>query len=154
MNLNSMQPRNRRGTVYIAVLGVTLIVAVMASVAVSVVRIERRVDATYADQQTARVLAQTGVEFGTNWMANNTAWRTALVSGVEGPLRSMNGGTYTWKVADADGDLNDDLRDGVELCGIGRVGDAVVVEQVELMPAGDALACLEPALQTQAEILV
>ncbi|QDU57438.1 hypothetical protein [Aeoliella mucimassa] len=136
----------RPGTVYIAVLGVTLTVAVLASVAVSIVRIERRVDASHDAMRTSHWLARTASESAIIHVTQDPQWRTSLESGDESTHLELDGGTYFWRVIDPDGDFDDDLRDCIWIEGIGQVGEALSVEKVRLMPTGTPLSCLEVAM--------
>lgn len=136
----------RRGSLYISVLGVTLVVGMMASVAITVVRLEMKTNATFNDMQEARLLAASGAEYGACYLHHSSLWRSSLQNDVEGSYTSVGGGQFSWKIVDSDGDLTDDQRDIVTLYGIGKVGDAVAVESVKMMPIGTPLSCLEVAL--------
>jgi len=145
---------NRQGTIYVAVMGVTLIVAIMASVGMVVVRLESRIVQANAQQQQARLLAQSAVEFAVNWIQRESNWRNILVNGYEGPATNYGQGSIAWKAVDADGDFTNDLQDPVEIQGIGRVGEAVVVESVTLEPGGPGLSCLNAAMHSNGQILL
>lgn len=143
---------DRRGTIYIAVLGVTLMVAVMAAVGMSIARLERRVADAHDSHQRARLLAHAGVEYSVNWLEANSNWRTALINTKEiWPPFSLGSGTFTALVRDPDGSLSDNDYDGVEVVGYGQVGEARAGEAVELRPR-IPLTCLEAAVHTQKTI--
>lgn len=145
---------NRQGTIYVAVMGVTLIVAIMASVGMVVVRLESRIVQANANQQQARLLAQSSVEYAVNWIQRESNWRSTLVPNFEGPATDYGQGSIAWKAVDADGDFNNDLQDTIEIQGIGRVGDSVVVESVTLEPGGAGLSCLNAAMHSNGQIVL
>lgn len=146
--------KNRRGTIYVAVMGVTLIVAIMASVGMVVVRLENRIIQANAQQQKARLLAQSGVEYAVNWIQNEPNWRTLVNNSSESAQYTYGGGTFSWRAIDSDGSFSDDLRESIEIQGIGRSGDAVVVESVTLEPGGSGLSCLNAAMHSHGQILL
>ncbi len=146
--------RFRRGGIYVAVLGVTLIVGIMAAVAISLVRIEMRTFAAVQEQQQARVLATAAAEYAVSYLQHASSWRSTLQSDLETSPIDWGSGQFTWQVSDVDGDLQDDLRDNLLLSGIGRSGEAVFVESVTLMPTGSPLTCLEVALLVNNTIVV
>lgn len=148
------QTKHRQGTIYVAVMGVTLIVALMASVGMAVARLEGRMAATANDQRQAQVLAQTGVEYGVNWMTQNASWRTALTNDTESTQVNLDNGSFSWKAIDSDGDFTDNVNDTVEVQGIGRSGDAVAVESVTLAPGGTGLTCLSAAMHSNGPIVL
>lgn len=97
-------------------------------------------------------MAQSAVEDALLQLAANNNWRTSQSNGVEVTSVTLGSGSYTWKLVDEDGNLNDDLSDSVRIVGIGRAGEAVVAESVRLLPAGDPLSSLETALTTASNI--
>ena len=66
----------------------------------------------------------------------------------------MNGGTWTWKLVDPDGDLNDDDSDFVRVVGIGRNGGSTIVQSVTAYPTGQPLPVLEHALHGDGTITI
>lgn len=144
----------RRGSLYVAVLGVTTIVAMMALAAMHVVRLNLKAATSRNERYEAVVLASSAVENGLIVLENDANWRTSLQSGAEYPSTpvTFGGGTFTWKLVDADGNLADDLSDTVLLQGIGRVGGVTHVEQVRLQPIDAGLTCLEASLHCQGSV--
>lgn len=139
----------RRGTLYIAVLGVTLIVGMVALSSATVGRLELRRVVSTGEQREAELLAQSAVEFGLNQMLNTPNFRDAFTSGVENGNYPLGGGTFTWAAVDEDGDLSDNDSDPFTLKGIGRVGATTVVLQAQATSDGPALTCLEAAVHTE-----
>ena len=143
----SLPPQSSRtGTIYIAVMGVTLIVGVVALASTTVARLELRGAVARGDMRAARLLAQSGVEYGQNWIHNNSGWRTALTNGQESTPIDYGSGTFTWSVTDADGNLGDSATDSVTVRGVGRVGNVRAVEEVTLQAGGDGISSLEAAM--------
>ncbi len=135
--------QHRRGTLYIAVMGVGLIVSVIALTASSMGRIESRAARASHNQREAQLLAASAIEQALVWMNRNPDWRQTMTSGVETTPAVLGNGNFTWSVTDTDGDLDDDPRDHAVLQGMGRVGGAIAVEEARIEPAGRALTCLE-----------
>lgn len=150
-----VRTRDRRAAVYIAVLGVALVVGVMATVAMTLVRVERRIDSFGWKQREARMLAQSAVEYAVLNLQEQSGWRsgaTAITSGAETAPVNFGSGTISWQITDSDGNFANDLQDVITAKGIGRVGESVFVEQVQLMPTGAPLSCLEAAACVRTDI--
>lgn len=146
----------RRGSLYIAVMGVSMIVGVMSLAAIHLVRMTLKEATGRNDRYQAAVLGSSAVENGLIVLANDPNWRTTFQSGVEYPSTpvTLGGGTFTWKLVDDDGNLADDLSDTVLLQGIGRFGDVTHVEQVRLQPTDVGLTCLEASLHSSGPIVI
>ncbi len=151
---NHKRRTHRRGSLYVAVMGVTMIVAMMALTAMHVVRLNLNSAIGRHDRYEAALLGSSAVEIALIALANDPDWRTNLLSGVEYPATpvTLGGGTFTFKLVDEDGNLADDLSDSVMLQGIGRVGGVTHVEQVRLQPTGSGLTCLEASLHCHGDI--
>ncbi|MEM6330613.1 MAG: hypothetical protein AAF790_10230, partial [Planctomycetota bacterium] len=137
--------RRRRGTLYVSVLGVTLIVALLGMTAITVGRLQLRAVVDQDDHREARLLARSGVEYGFAWLDGKDDWRSAIASGAEQPATNLGRGTFTWQATDPDGDLADDVADGFTLRGVGRVGRVTAVEEVQVAAQSPGLTCLEAA---------
>jgi hypothetical protein len=94
------------------------------------------------------MLATSAVENAVIFLDDNPNWRVDLQNDMEYPSTPapLGSGTFHWKLVDGDGDLADDPSDAVLLQGIGRVGGATYVQQVQLLPMGAGLGCLEASL--------
>lgn len=137
----------RRGSVYVVVLGASLVVATTALAAMGLARVGLREAALGDDLRGARRAAASGVEYALNWLHAQGSWRSAVASGVEQPPVYLGETMFTWRLTDADGDLTDDERDHAVLSVTGKSGDAYAVEEVDVEPAGErGLSCLEAAL--------
>ncbi len=142
----------RAGYLYVAVLMTSLVVSAMGLTALSIAALRLRSATAANDWNVAAAMAQSAVEDALLQLAANNNWRTSQSNGVEVTSVTLGSGSYTWKLVDEDGNLNDDLSDSVRIVGIGRAGEAVVAESVRLLPAGDPLSSLETALTTASNI--
>ncbi len=139
----------RRGSVYIAVLGVAMIVSIVSLSAMQITRLQRKSALALDDMAEARLMAQSAVEYALAQITADPVWRKTFASGVEYPADwvSLGGsGEFKFDLTDSDGSLSDDVNDAVTLRGIGQSGEAVHVATVMLEPTGDPLACLEVSL--------
>lgn len=146
--------RQRRGSLYIAVLGVTIIVAMMSLTTMHVVRTNFRSSTGKGERYEAAILASSAVENALTVLRDDPNWRTNLTSGQEYPATpvALGNGTFAWKLVDDDGNLSDDESDTVLIQGIGRVDEKIHIEQVCVAPTGDGMTCLEASLHSQAGI--
>ena len=139
----------RQGSVYVAVLGVAMIVSIVSLSAMQITRLQRK-SALAADALAeARLMAQSAIEYALATITADSTWRTAFASGTQYPTDwvSLGGsGDFKFVLTDPDGSLSDDVNDAVTLRGIGRSGEAVHVATVMLEPTGDPLGCLEVSL--------
>jgi len=143
----------RRGSIYVAVMGVAMIVSIIGMVSMSIARLQLKSTRNLQDLEEARLLSQSGVEFGLGNMDFVSNWRTDCTNNVEkSPAIVVGNGTMTYKLVDIDGDLADDTTDAVQIIGIGRVGDAVHATSVLLEPTGVGLTCLEASFCTESRI--
>ena len=142
----------RQGSIYAAVLMVSLLISIMGAMAISVSRLEFRIAENHEDLQEAQVLARSAVEYAVNWIDKNPTWRNSETHDVATSPINFGNGNFAWKLVDADGVLNDDVDDAVELIGIGRVGEAVAAQRVLMEPTGEPLTCLEVALHCDADV--
>jgi hypothetical protein len=128
----------RSGTVYVAVLGVALIVSAIAFSAMAIARVQLRAarDGNHLDE--ARLLAHAAIEHCATELDANPSWRSTYVNGQENFQTPLGGGTLSWKLWDDDLDLQDDVQETVQILGIGRVGGATWVSGVTYEPSRDA----------------
>lgn len=153
-------PRRRSpqaGAVYVAVLGVAMIVALIALAAIHLGRVETDVLAGAEQVNYAELLAQSAVELALTRINADANWRTTYASGVENPSATwmtLGNGGIRFALIDADGNLADDPNDFVTLRGIGRYGEAVQVASVALQPGGAALNCLDVVLHSGGQVTV
>jgi hypothetical protein len=139
----------RRGSVYIAVLGVAMIVSIVSLSAMQITRLQRHSALALDETAEARLMAQSAVEYALAKITADSSWRTTFKSGVEYPTDWVglgDSGEFKFDLSDSDGSLSDDVNDAATLRGIGRSGEAVQVATVMLEPTGAPLTCLEVSL--------
>jgi hypothetical protein len=128
--------RRRRGSAYVFVLLVALLVTVIGLSALAVERIKGREGAASDDWNEAGLLAQAAVENALGVMNSTPAWRTTLANNTPSASVAMGRGSYQWKwVDEIDGDLANNAGQPVRLYGIGRVGQAVRLFSVQVAGA-------------------
>ncbi|MGL4514592.1 MAG: hypothetical protein ACRCT8_16000 [Lacipirellulaceae bacterium] len=143
MNALSKRSVRRRGSVYVVVLGASLVVGMTALAAMSLGRVELRDAATTEDVRNARRAAMSGIEYALNVLNNDPDWRTTLVCCEEQPQVLLGIGYFKWRVSDVDSDLADDPRDHATVVVTGYGLTAVAVEQVDVEPSGEVgVSCL------------
>jgi len=115
----------RRGGIYIAVLGTSLVVSLLALCALMGQRIQNRMLIAAADIRQAQLNADAAVELALLEMKQNTNWRSTLISGDWFVGRGTTAGSCSVNVLDPiDSNLADDADEPVVIRGIGLSGDA------------------------------
>lgn len=130
---NNRTPRER-GSVYILVLGASLLVVAIGVSSLMAARIQRKTVTVVADRGQARELARTAIDRGL-WLIkhNSLTWRTIFQTGVINNETAFGGGTFSLIAVDpVDNDLLDDNTDPVILIGDGKKGNARYVLRVTL----------------------
>lgn len=135
------RPHRRAGSLYVAVMGVAIIVSIIGFLALTLARAKLKAADDENDRRIACLLALSAVENAISDINADSSWRSTYVNNVEYPSTpvTLDSGTFTVKIVDADGDLADDANDSARLYGIGRVGDAVHVHSVEIKPASGSM---------------
>lgn len=118
------QRRSRRGTAYLAAVGVGMLVATLALGAMLSARSRARAIQLQVDEGVARQNAIAAVNFARATIAAEADWRETYASemwlnGVE-----MNGGTFGYAVVNPRGAINRDPLDAVIVTGDGQKGFA------------------------------
>jgi hypothetical protein len=139
--------RPRRGTLYVAVLGVSMIVAICGLCGIQIARLKLKAVRGAMDSQRARILALSAVDHAASIMDHDGNWRATYANDVETSSWSLGGDAFVWKLVDDDGDLSDDPSDPVWVYGIGRVGNAEWIQRARArVDAGLPLEFLRTAL--------
>ena len=130
MNTTPTTPFNRaarrRATIYIAVLAVSMFVAVIGLSALTLTRIQNRTVTGTEDAVKARFYAQSVVELALFYVNTDADWRNNYVTDVWTPNTPMGPATLSFKLVDEqDGDLADSPTDPVRLHGAAAVDNAV-----------------------------
>lgn len=139
--------QSRQGGVYIAVLGTSLIVALLALSAVVGQRIQNRILTSSADICQAQLNANTAVELGLLTMKQDANWRTNKSNGRWFTARGTGAGTCSLEVTDPlDANLANDADEPIAVLGIGYSGRAE--QRVELMldPCCEPIGSLRSAV--------
>jgi len=148
--------RSRRGSIYVAVMGVAMIVGLIGLASMQITRIERRAAIASNDIACAELMAQSAIAHALGRIDIDSNWRTTYTHGVEFPTNSWrslgNCGAFKFMLLDADGNLADDASDRVTLRGIGRAGGAIRVVSVSYETKGQGLSCLEAAIHSETKI--
>lgn len=144
---------------YIAVLGVAMIVAVCALAGMHLARSELQGARRGNDLHRARWLAASAVEQAVAAMnhapLDDGQWRTAFDHDVETEPIAVGGGTMSFKLVDDDGSLTNHPADPVWIHGYGRTGDAVWVERaLARNDRGLPLEALAMALYSSGQVQV
>lgn len=137
----------RRGGIYIAVLGTSLIVALLGMTALIGQRIQNRIIKNSADVRQAELNAGSAVELALLTMKQNTNWRTTQPHGRWFTARATGAGTCSLDVTDPiDWSLSNNPDDVVLLRGIGYSGQAEQCVEVTVDPRRAPLSSLRSAL--------
>lgn len=125
----------RRGGIYVAVLGVSLLVMVIGLSAVAAVRIENRTSRGAVETVKARLGAQSAGELALYRISTDSNWRSTYTHNVWSPVITIGGIDHYFKFVDqVDTDLANDPLHGVRMYAKAIVGDAVRVTSVMLNP--------------------
>lgn len=123
-----------RGSVYLLVLGASLLVAVIGVSALMAARVQLRTVSAAADAIQTRLLARSAIDLGLLTIRQSpTTWRTLFTAGTLPTDLSLGSGLLTLTAVDhVDGDLTNNTTDPVVLTGIGMSGDARYMLEVTL----------------------
>ena len=151
---NRVTTTHRRGSVYVLVLSVTMLVLIIGLSSLTVARIQTRVVTREADSRRAEVLALSAVERAVTIVSTNPAWRTTYVHDVPTSEIALGDGFTSFKLVDqADTNLAVGDGDAVRVYGTGRVGDTLRVHSVLLEPTGTGLDCLGVSVHINGDIV-
>lgn len=147
--------RCRPGTIYIAVLGASVLVALLSLTAMHVARSNLRNTSAISKRDIAAMLAQSGIEHALATLDSTPNWWSNFDSGVSYPAQpvAQMGGSYTWQIVDPDGSFLDDAADGAVVRGLGVCGDAVHIAEVDVHPVDqNPVKCLLSAFHSHGSI--
>jgi hypothetical protein len=136
-------PPVRRGSAYIAILGVSLLVITLGLGGLLASRSTRMTMSLESDQSEARAYAFGAIDWIRRSMSLDAAWRSKLVSGATAAPMTFGRGTIAYRLVDeVDGDLANEALDPVRVYGFGYAGEAARGLSVELKPTGPGLGVL------------
>ncbi len=124
-----------RGTVYILVLGASLLVAAIGVSSLMAARVQRQVTTMTDDKIQARELARSAIDRGLYEIRTNPGWRATISTNL---IKNINlaGGQYTLQIVDpVDGNPVNNTTDPAWLIGEGKVGAACY--QLAVLVSGD-----------------
>jgi hypothetical protein len=143
----------RRGSVYLLVLGLGLILTVIGVTVVAVGRVSARSMNESRDWAEAQTLAFSAVERGLAQMNAATDWRKTF----DGKTTQGNcgRGSVSWRVVDeGDGSLTDGANDPCTVYATGTVGRAVCALQVHMAMVAGPLPSLKTALTAKGGVTI
>ncbi len=145
----------RRGSMYVAVIGCSLVITVIGVSALLAARVERRAAEGTSDFSVARLYARAAIEKGMYTILSNSAWRSTKVSGVWDNNQTFADGTYSLSVIDPiDGDLSDLKSEPVVLTGTGVLRNATYILEATAMGIPTPLSALGTCLHTGGSVTV
>ena len=144
--MSTKRSMSRRGSAYVMVLAISLLVAVIGVAALTAVRVQLRTSANSSDAEDARVLAQSGVEWVRALINLDPNWRTNYTSGSSATI-ALGGGSFTASAADpVDNDYTNSPLDPIRINVTGFKGRARQKVTVTLAPSLTANTCLNAAM--------
>lgn len=145
--ISIFQSTQRKGGVYIAVLGTSLIVSVLALSALVLQRLQARLQVASTEMRQAQLNAAAAVELGLLEMQEDENWRTNVTDETWFANRDTGSGACSLEVSDpVDDDLTNSLDDPVLLTGIGTDGQTEQRLALTVYPKRDPLECLRSAI--------
>ena len=134
----------RRGSIYIITLGMSLIVATLATAGLLAVRVQRNRSELLQHTLQARLNAESGLEQALLQIAETATWRSDFA----------NAGAFGVTVVDPiDGNLTDEALDPVVLTATGVSGSATQKIEVRLEARRPGLRCLEPVIHCDNDLV-
>lgn len=139
--------RARRGSAYILILAVSVILTVIGLSAAAIARVETRSVRDQGHWAEAQQLAFSAAEHALTRIAETPSWRTAFRG--KATEVSFAGGTFRWELVDkADGDLADNPQDPFDILATGSMGQTVYRLDLRCAVTGEALAALKTAVHS------
>lgn len=117
---------SRRGSIYVLVLIVSIIVTMIGILALRMVQSQARVARLHAQRDKAAALAESAVQWGVHLVTLRDGWRSTITSGSIIRTMDLGEGQISVTITDTvDGDLTDNDSDEFIITGTGTIGDAV-----------------------------
>ena len=142
----SSRRRPRRGSVYIAIVSISMLVAIIGVGSLLAVRSQYRASEASNDSLEARTYAASGIEIGKQLMYSDSSWRTNHSNGTWISNQAIGSGTFSLDVVNPNGALNHSDSDPVTVTSTGVKGSARQKIQVTLTPVLKPLTCLNYAI--------
>jgi hypothetical protein len=135
-----------RGSAYVALLGLSLLVAVIGTGGLLISRAQSRAADLQRDMGEARLNAVSAVQYGRAQIDKDPNWRSTHVNGSWYANIPLGNGTFSLDVTNPNGPLNNSMSDPVVLTGTGVCGSAVQQVQATLTATVTPLTCLQTAI--------
>jgi Tfp pilus assembly protein PilX len=134
--------RHHRGSIYVLVMSISMLVAVIGMGALMSARVQTRLSRNATDFATARLCARAGLEVALFRIQQDPTWRTDLGNGTWFSNVPLNQGTFSVSAADPiTGNISAASNDPVVLTCTGTRGSAVYAMQVTVQVSSTGLAC-------------
>jgi hypothetical protein len=148
----------RRGGVYVAVIGVAMIVSMIGLATLHFERVRLRVTAGRDALALAQMAANSGVELAFARIKADANWRTTYVNNQDVPSSGWtslgSAAKFNYSLVDSDGSLSDNDNDSVKIRAVGVSGDATCVATVLAEPGRPGLTCLDVPLHAGGRVRV
>ena len=155
MGIRGAQRGRSTGSVYLHVLGASLLVTIIGLAAVSAVRLQTRATQRASDYAEARAYAVSAVELGLLYVEQDPNWRTTWPNGAWVSDQPLGTGRFTLEGVDPqDGNLTNSMYEPLILTGTGMKGIARHKAQVVLVPVLDPLEALNTCLHVSGTVQV
>jgi len=144
-------PSARRGSTYILILGVSVILMVIGLSAATVARVNTRSVAADNDWAEAQILAFSAAEHALAAIQSTDDWRTEFRNSET--TVNLARGTFRWRLVDeADGDLADGDAEPFVIVARGQVNDAAYAVGLNCLIDGEPLDALRCTLHANKDI--
>ncbi len=140
-SVSGRRHRGRRGSVYVLMLALAMIVTVAGLGTLLRLRVDHRLLALEQDWHHGGLLAQSAVDQALCTMSSDRWWREVYKDNESDfiPEMPLGRGAIAWRLEDpVDGKLEDESFHPVRIHGLGRVGRSVRVYSVMTWPSGRA----------------
>ncbi|HVT79557.1 MAG TPA: hypothetical protein VHM90_02780 [Phycisphaerae bacterium] len=134
--------RRNKGSVYIAILGLSVLVAVIGLGGIALSRAQARARDLQADTDEARAYAVDAIELARTIINADPNWRTDYSNGNWFTSQPWGNGSFTLNVTDPAGALNNADTDPVVVTGTGAKGLALQKIQVTMAPVLTPYSCM------------
>ncbi len=134
---------SRRGTVYVAVLGLAMLALVLGLGGMMAARVEARRAATGSDAGAARAHAVSALALGRRWIEDDPGWRWNKAGSAWLALSPFEDGLISLTVTNPSGALSRSSLDPVVMVATGQRGSARQKLRVTLAPRPEPMACLD-----------
>jgi hypothetical protein len=146
---------DRRGSIYIIVVGTSLLVGLLGLSSLLQQQVGRRAHQAAFDSVQARNNASTALRVGMLLIENDSDWRFTFPNGDWEVDVALANGAYTLQGHDpSDSDLTDNPTEPVVLTGVGKYGEVTHKTQITLVPANRGFTCLEAALHSNVDVVI